>query len=59
MHAQFCCLSCRNQWLKKASTLERDLKLKIGMFGAEPWSNQIRERLEKETGISAFDIFMG
>lgn len=35
----------------------KDLKLKIGMFGAEPWSNQIRERLEKDTGIQAFDIY--
>ncbi|MCW3996380.1 MAG: phenylacetate--CoA ligase [Candidatus Bathyarchaeota archaeon] len=35
----------------------RDLKLKIGMFGAEPWSNKIRERLENDTGIQAFDIY--
>jgi phenylacetate-CoA ligase len=35
----------------------RDLKLRIGMFGAEPWSNKIRERLEKDTGIQAFDIY--
>jgi phenylacetate-CoA ligase len=35
----------------------KDLKLRIGMFGAEPWSNQIRERLEKDTGISAFDVY--
>lgn len=35
----------------------KDLKLKIGMFGAEPWSNKIRERLEKDTGIHAFDVY--
>ena len=35
----------------------KDLKLRIGMFGAEPWSSQIRERLEKDTGIQAFDIY--
>ena len=35
----------------------KDLKLRIGMFGAEPWSNQIRERLEKDTGINAFDVY--
>ena len=29
----------------------RDLNLKLGMFGAEPWSNQIRERVEREMGI--------
>jgi phenylacetate-CoA ligase len=36
---------------------QKDLKLRIGMFGAEPWSNQIRERIEKEMGIQAFDIY--
>jgi phenylacetate-CoA ligase len=35
----------------------RDLKLKLGMFGAEPWSNQIRERVEREMGIQAFDVY--
>ncbi len=35
----------------------KDLKLRIGMFGAEPWSDQIRQRVEKETGIGAFDIY--
>jgi phenylacetate-CoA ligase len=34
-----------------------DLKLKIGMFGAEPWSDKIRERIEQELGINAFDIY--
>jgi phenylacetate-CoA ligase len=35
----------------------RDLKLRLGMFGAEPWSDKIRERIEHEMGISAFDIY--
>ena len=35
----------------------KDLKLKRGIFGAEPWSDKIRERIEKETGIEAFDIY--
>lgn len=35
----------------------KDLKLKIGMFGAEPWSDKIRERIEKDLGIGAFDIY--
>jgi len=35
----------------------KDLKLKIGMFGAEPWSDKIRERIEKDLGIEAFDIY--
>ena len=36
---------------------EKDLKLKIGHFGAEPWSERIRERIEKELSIEAFDIY--
>jgi phenylacetate-CoA ligase len=35
----------------------KDLKLKRGIFGAEPWSDKIRERIEKETGIEAYDIY--
>jgi phenylacetate-CoA ligase len=35
----------------------KDLQLRIGHFGAEPWSERIRERVEKELGIEAFDIY--
>lgn len=35
----------------------RDLKLKRGMFGAEPWSDKIRERIQQEMGIEAFDVY--
>ena len=35
----------------------KDLKLKLGLFGAEPWSERIRERIEKELAIEAFDIY--
>lgn len=34
-----------------------DLKLKIGMFGAEPWSDHIRKRVEEEMGICAYDVY--
>jgi phenylacetate-CoA ligase len=36
---------------------QKDLKLRLGMFGAEPWSNQIRERIEKELGVKAYDVY--
>ncbi len=36
---------------------DRDLKIKIGLFGAEPWSERIRERIEKDLSIEAFDIY--
>ena len=35
----------------------KDLKFKSGMFGAEPWSDKIRERIEKDLGIEAFDVY--
>jgi phenylacetate-CoA ligase len=35
----------------------KDLKLKSGMFGAEPWSDMIRGRIEKQLGIEAFDVY--
>jgi phenylacetate-CoA ligase len=36
---------------------KKDLKLRIGMFGAEPWSDRTRERIEAALGIEAFDIY--
>ena len=35
----------------------KDLKLRSGMFGAEPWSDKIRERIEQDLGIKAFDVY--
>ncbi len=35
----------------------KDLPLRVGVFGAEPWTFQMRERIEKEAGIKAFDIY--
>ncbi|NLT20820.1 MAG: phenylacetate--CoA ligase [Syntrophomonadaceae bacterium] len=34
-----------------------DLKLKAGIFGAEPWSENMRREIEKKLGINAFDIY--
>ncbi len=35
----------------------RELPLRVGIFGAEPWSQGMRERLESGAGIEAFDIY--
>ena len=35
----------------------RDTKLRHGIFGAEPWTDQMRERIETESGIAAHDIY--
>ena len=37
--------------------VEKDLKLKLGLFGAEPWSERMRERIGKELELEAFDIY--
>ena len=34
-----------------------DIKLKAGIFGAEPWTEEMRRSIEKSLGIKAFDIY--
>jgi phenylacetate-CoA ligase len=34
-----------------------DLPLRAGIFGAEPWTDSMRRRIESEGGIRAFDIY--
>jgi phenylacetate-CoA ligase len=31
--------------------------LRIGIFGAEPWTNEMRANIEKRTGLEAIDIY--
>ena len=33
------------------------IKLKGGIFGAEPWSQNLREKIEEKLGITALDIY--
>lgn len=35
----------------------KDMKLKVGVFGAEPWTENMRMELEKKWGIHAHDIY--
>jgi phenylacetate-CoA ligase len=35
----------------------KELKWKSGLFGAEAWSEQLRERIEELLGLEAFDIY--
>ena len=35
----------------------RDLPLRAGIFGAEPWTDSMRRRVESEGGIKAYDIY--
>lgn len=34
-----------------------DLKLKAGLFGAEPWTENMRREIEKQLGIKAYDVY--
>ncbi|WP_366924058.1 phenylacetate--CoA ligase [Metallumcola ferriviriculae] len=35
----------------------KDLKLRCGIFGAEPWSENMRREIEDKLGLSAVDIY--
>ena len=35
----------------------KELPLRIGVFGAEPWTENMRQRIEAESGIKAYDIY--
>jgi len=46
--------------VEKAKEMEvdlRELPLRVGVFGAEPWSDEMRKRIEIEAGIKAYDIY--
>jgi len=46
--------------IDRAAELEidlRELPLRVGVFGAEPWTSAMRERIEDLTAIQAFDIY--
>jgi phenylacetate-CoA ligase len=35
----------------------KQLKLKSGIFGAEPWSDRMRDKIERLLNLSAFDVY--
>ncbi len=35
----------------------KDLPLRAGVFGAEPWTESMRQRIQRESGIKAYDIY--
>ncbi len=43
--------------LAAAGIDRKDIKLKAGIFGAEPWTNELRKQVENLLGIKAFDIY--
>ena len=56
-----CCTpSYFTHMIERAAELGVDMKalpLRVGVFGAEPWSDGMRTHIERAAGISAFDIY--
>lgn len=62
----FCvtCISCTPSYflhlIDKAKEMGIDmhqLPLRIGVFGAEPWTEEMRQTIQREAGIKAYDIY--
>ncbi|MBN1390896.1 MAG: phenylacetate--CoA ligase [Candidatus Thermoplasmatota archaeon] len=43
--------------LKEEGVDPSELSIRIGMFGAEPWSDETRKHIEKSLGIKAQDLY--
>lgn len=57
-----CCTPSYMLYLTEYATkmgvdIANDTKLRMGIFGAEPWSEETRKRIEKKTGITAYDVY--
>lgn len=42
---------------KMGVDIANDTSLRAGIFGAEPWSEETRKRIENKTGITAYDVY--
>lgn len=43
--------------MRESGMTKDDISLKAGIFGAEPWTNEMRRQIEEQLGIRAFDIY--
>lgn len=43
--------------LKAMGLSKEDLSLKVGIFGAEPWSEAMKKDIENKLGLKAYDIY--
>ncbi len=43
--------------LREAEWPREDFKLRIGAFGAEPWTEEMRAKLQETLGIKAYDLY--
>jgi phenylacetate-CoA ligase len=49
-------LSIAQTLVEQGITLDR-LKLKVGIFGAEPWTEEMRGEIERRLGITALNVY--
>ncbi|MCL2863790.1 MAG: phenylacetate--CoA ligase [Methanimicrococcus sp.] len=57
-----CCTPSYFSYLIEAAdhmgcSIKDQTKLRVGVFGAEPWSESLRKRIEERSGIKAYDVF--
>jgi phenylacetate-CoA ligase len=45
------------QTMRELGVEPRRLKLEIGCFGAEPWTDQMRDELERQLGLRALNVY--
>ncbi len=43
--------------LREMGIEKKDLRLRVGVLGAEPWSEEMRNNIEEKLGIDALDIY--
>jgi phenylacetate-CoA ligase len=43
--------------MQEMGITKNDIKLKAGIFGAEPWTEEMRREIEDKLGLKAFDIY--
>lgn len=43
--------------MEAAGIKKEDLKLRVGIFGAEPWTENMRREIESKLGLKAIDIY--
>jgi phenylacetate-CoA ligase len=43
--------------IKESGIPREEFQLKIGIFGAEPWTDNMRNEIEESLGIKAYDIY--
>lgn len=56
-----CCTPSYSLYLAESAREQgidvKSLPLRIGFFGAEPWTEEMRQQIQEELGIKAYDIY--